>query len=94
MGVETGFCEGGHKYSCPPTRVSVKRAPLYLKLYCSVVKTNSTWLITSSHISAKWKSFFSRSSVCIWPWSLQNLRENTAITIMCASTAKQVSFEY
>ena len=93
MEVETGFCEGGHKYSCPPTRVSIKRAST-VSLYCCAVKTNSTLLITSSHISAKWKSSFSHSSVCIWPQSLQNLRENTAITIMCDSTAKQVSFDY
>ena len=76
-------------------QVSVKRAS-FVSLYCSAVKTNSTWLIASLHISVKWKSFFSHSSVCIWPRSLQkfNLRENTAITIMCDSTAKQVSFEY
>ena len=33
MGVETGFCEGARKYSCPLRRVSVQRASTVYDVY-------------------------------------------------------------
>ena len=45
MGVQTGFCEGGRKKSCPLTRVSVKRASTVLLLSSSLLllAINSPW---------------------------------------------------
>ena len=84
-----GFVKAAMSIAVHLQEFPLRELPLYL---CSVLllSSNSTWLITSSYLSAKWKSFFSHSSVCIWPRSLQNLRENTAITIICDCTAKHL----